>query len=31
MNDFAVRVRDLAGRFPDSRSAVIPALRLAQE
>jgi NADH-quinone oxidoreductase subunit E len=31
MSDFAVRVRDLAGRFPDSRSAVIPALRLAQE
>ena len=31
MNDFAVRVRELAARFPESRSAVIPALRLAQE
>jgi NADH-quinone oxidoreductase subunit E len=29
--DFAVRVRELAERFPESRSAIIPALRLAQE
>jgi NADH-quinone oxidoreductase subunit E len=28
---FAERVREVAARFPDSRSAVIPALRLAQE
>ena len=31
MSSFAGEVRDLAERFPDSRSAVIPALRLAQE
>jgi NADH-quinone oxidoreductase subunit E len=31
MNDFAAEVQELAGRFPDSRSAIIPALRLAQE
>src|SRR5262249_37706301 len=28
---FADEVRELAARFPDSRSATIPALRLAQE
>jgi NADH-quinone oxidoreductase subunit E len=31
MTDFALEVRELAARFPDSRSATIPALRLAQE
>jgi NADH-quinone oxidoreductase subunit E len=31
MNDFAAEVQELAERFPDSRSAIIPALRLAQE
>jgi NADH-quinone oxidoreductase subunit E len=31
MSDFAVRVREIAARFPESRSAIIPALRLAQE
>jgi NADH-quinone oxidoreductase subunit E len=31
MNDFAVEVREIAARFPESRSAIIPALRLAQE
>jgi NADH-quinone oxidoreductase subunit E len=31
VTDFDVRVRELAGQFPESRSAVIPALRLAQE
>jgi NADH-quinone oxidoreductase subunit E len=31
VSDFAVRVREVAERFPDSRSAVLPALRLAQE
>ena len=31
MSDFAVEVRELAARFPESRSAIIPALRLAQE
>jgi NADH-quinone oxidoreductase subunit E len=31
MNDFAARVREIAERFPESRSAIIPALRLAQE
>jgi NADH-quinone oxidoreductase subunit E len=29
--DFAAEVRALASRFPDARSATIPALRLAQE
>jgi NADH-quinone oxidoreductase subunit E len=28
---FAERVREIAARFPESRSAVIPALRLAQQ
>jgi NADH-quinone oxidoreductase subunit E len=31
MNDFAVEVRAIATRFPESRSAIMPALRLAQE
>jgi NADH-quinone oxidoreductase subunit E len=31
MNDLAARVREMAERFPESRSAIIPALRLAQE
>ena len=31
MNDFDVEVREIAARFPESRSAIIPALRLAQE
>ena len=31
MSDFAVEVRELAARFPDARSATIPALRIAQE
>jgi NADH-quinone oxidoreductase subunit E len=31
MSEFAVEVRELAERFPDSRSAVVPALRLSQE
>jgi len=31
MNDFAARVGEIAERFPESRSAIIPALRLAQE
>jgi NADH-quinone oxidoreductase subunit E len=31
MNDFAVEVREIAARFPESRSAIMPALRLAQE
>ena len=31
MSDFAVEVRELATRFPDARSATIPALRIAQE
>jgi NADH-quinone oxidoreductase subunit E len=30
VNEFAARVQELAAQFPDSRSAVIPALRLAQ-
>jgi NADH-quinone oxidoreductase subunit E len=29
--DFRDRVRDVAAQYPDSRSAVLPALRLAQE
>ncbi|HST26700.1 MAG TPA: NAD(P)H-dependent oxidoreductase subunit E [Gaiellaceae bacterium] len=29
--DFAAEVRDIAARYPDSRSAVLPALRIAQE
>jgi NADH-quinone oxidoreductase subunit E len=31
MSDFIAEVRELAARFPESRSAIIPALRLAQE
>jgi NADH-quinone oxidoreductase subunit E len=31
LSAFAEEVRDLAARFPDTRSATIPALRLAQE
>jgi NADH-quinone oxidoreductase E subunit len=31
MSDFSVQVREIAARFPESRSAIIPALRLAQE
>jgi NADH-quinone oxidoreductase E subunit len=31
VNDFAAQVQELAEGFPDSRSAIIPALRLAQE
>ena len=31
MSDLAVEVRELAARFPDARSATIPALRIAQE
>ena len=31
MSDFAGEVREIASRFPDARSATIPALRLAQE
>jgi NADH-quinone oxidoreductase subunit E len=31
VSDFAVRAQEMAARFPDSRSAVLPALRLAQE
>jgi NADH-quinone oxidoreductase subunit E len=31
VSDFAEEVRAVAARFPDSRSATIPALRLAQQ
>jgi NADH-quinone oxidoreductase subunit E len=31
MTAFAEEVREIAARFPDARSATIPALRLAQE
>ena len=31
MRDFAAQVQDIAAQYPDSRSAVLPALRLAQE
>jgi len=31
IEEFAKRVQELAKRYPDSRSAVMPALRLAQE
>ena len=31
MSTFAEDVREIAARFPDARSATIPALRLAQE
>jgi NADH-quinone oxidoreductase subunit E len=31
MTPFADEVREIAARYPDSRSAVLPALRIAQE
>ena len=31
MSDFAAEVREVAAHYPESRSAVLPALRLAQE
>jgi NADH-quinone oxidoreductase subunit E len=31
VRDFAAQVQDIAAQYPDSRSAVLPALRLAQE
>ncbi|MGZ4388033.1 MAG: NADH-quinone oxidoreductase subunit NuoE family protein [Gaiellaceae bacterium] len=31
MSDFATEVAEIAAQYPDSRSAVLPALRLAQE
>ena len=31
MSEFALQVAEIAARYPDSRSAVLPALRLAQE
>jgi len=31
VNTFAEEVREIAARYPDSRSAVLPALRIAQE
>jgi NADH-quinone oxidoreductase subunit E len=31
VNEFHARVREIAARFPEARSAIIPALRLAQE
>jgi NADH-quinone oxidoreductase E subunit len=31
MKTFAEEVREIAARYPDSRSAVLPALRIAQE
>ena len=31
MSTFAAEVRELASQYPESRSAVLPALRLAQE
>ena len=31
MSTFAEEVREIAARYPDSRSAVLPALRIAQE
>ncbi len=31
MSTFADEVREIAARYPDSRSAVLPALRIAQE
>jgi NADH-quinone oxidoreductase E subunit len=31
MNDFAAEVRELKARYPDWRSATLPALQLAQE
>jgi NADH-quinone oxidoreductase subunit E len=31
VRDFDTQVREIAARYPDSRSAVLPALRIAQE
>ena len=31
VRDFAAQVQDIAAQYPDSRSAVLPALRIAQE
>ena len=31
MSDFATEVREIAAEYPESRSAVLPALRIAQE
>jgi len=31
VRDFAAQVEEIAARYPDSRSAVLPALRIAQE
>jgi NADH-quinone oxidoreductase E subunit len=31
MRDFGAEVQEIAARYPDSRSAVLPALRIAQE
>ena len=31
MRDFQAQVAEIAARYPDSRSAVLPALRIAQE
>ncbi len=31
MTDFATEVQEIAAQYPDSRSATLPALRLAQE
>lgn len=31
MRDFAAQVQEIAARYPDSRSALLPALRIAQE
>jgi len=31
VSDFATEVREIAAHYPDSRSAVLPALRIAQE
>jgi NADH-quinone oxidoreductase subunit E len=31
VRDFDAQVREIAARYPDSRSAVLPALRIAQE
>jgi NADH-quinone oxidoreductase subunit E len=31
VSEFAAQVAEIAARYPDSRSAVLPALRLAQE
>jgi NADH-quinone oxidoreductase subunit E len=31
VRDFTVQVQEIAARYPDTRSAVLPALRIAQE